>query len=47
MSDGEEPSFEMILEIRNAGDQAFLKSLLEAEGIVYFMLISTMPCPCG
>ena len=37
MSDGEEPSFEMILEIRNAGDQAFIKSLLDAEGIVYFM----------
>jgi hypothetical protein len=29
--------FEPILEIRNAGDQAFIKSLLDAENIVYFM----------
>jgi hypothetical protein len=29
--------FELILEVRNAGDQAFIKSLLDAEGIVYFM----------
>jgi hypothetical protein len=29
--------FDLILEIRNAGDQAFLKSLLDAEGFVYFM----------
>jgi len=29
--------FELIMEIRNAGDQAFLKSLLDAEGIVYLM----------
>ncbi len=29
--------FELILEIRNAGDQAFLKSLLDAEGFVYFL----------
>ncbi len=33
-SDGE---FELVMEIRNAGDQAFLISLLEAEGIVYYM----------
>jgi hypothetical protein len=29
--------FELILEVRNAGDQAFIKSLLDAEGIAYFM----------
>lgn len=29
--------FEPILEIRNAGDQAFIKSLLEAEAIVYYI----------
>lgn len=29
--------FELIMEIRNAGDQAFLKSLLESAGIVYYM----------
>jgi hypothetical protein len=27
--------YEVILEIRNAGDQAFIKSLLEAEGIAF------------
>ncbi len=29
--------FEWVLDVRNAGDQAFIKSLLDSEGIVYFM----------
>ena len=29
--------YEFIFEIHNAGDQAFLKSLLDAEGITYFI----------
>jgi len=29
--------YEMVLEVRNAGDQAFIKSILEAEGIDYFI----------
>jgi hypothetical protein len=29
--------FELILEIHNAGDQSFLKSLLDSEGIVYYI----------
>jgi hypothetical protein len=29
--------FEMILEISNAGDQAFLKSLLDAEDVDYYI----------
>ena len=29
--------YEMILEVLNAGDQAFLKSILDAEGIDYFI----------
>jgi hypothetical protein len=37
MSKKDTMDFEMIMEIRNAGDQAFLKSLLDAEGFVYFM----------
>ncbi len=37
MTDEDPMEFELILEIRNAGDQAFLKSMLDAEGIVYFM----------
>ena len=37
MPDHDAMDFELILEIRNAGDQAFIKSLLDAEGIVYFM----------
>ena len=37
ITDEENGAFELILEIRNAGDQAFLKSMLDAEGIVYFM----------
>lgn len=30
-------AYEFIFEIHNAGDQAFLKSLLDAEGITYFI----------
>ena len=37
MADEDPMKFELILEIRNAGDQAFLKSLLDAEGIAYYM----------
>jgi len=37
MSNEDPIQFERILEIRNAGDQAFLKSLLDAEGIVYLI----------
>jgi Putative prokaryotic signal transducing protein len=29
--------YEFIFEIHNAGDQAFLKSLLDAKGITYFI----------
>jgi hypothetical protein len=29
--------FEMVMEINNAGDQAFLRSILDAEGIDYFI----------
>lgn len=29
--------FVLIMEVRNAGDQAFVKSLLDAEGIDYFI----------
>jgi hypothetical protein len=29
--------FELIFEIHNAGDQAFLKSILDAEKITYFI----------
>jgi hypothetical protein len=29
--------FELILEVRNAGDQAFIKSLLDAEGVAYYL----------
>ena len=29
--------FEQVMEIRNAGDQAFIKSLLDSESIVYFI----------
>lgn len=31
------PDFEMMLEIQNAGDRAFLKSILDAESIDYFI----------
>ena len=31
------PEFELILEIRNSGDLAFLKSLLDAESIDYYI----------
>jgi hypothetical protein len=37
MPDRDAMDFELILEVRNAGDQAFIKSLLDAEGIVYFL----------
>ena len=30
-------AYEFIFEIHNAGDQAFLKSLLDAENITYFI----------
>ena len=29
--------YELIFEIHNAGDQAYLKSILDAEGITYFI----------
>lgn len=29
--------YELILETQNAGDQAFIKSLLDSEGITYFI----------
>jgi Putative prokaryotic signal transducing protein len=49
-SGGDEPmpskptlyDFEMILEINNAGDQAFLRSILDAEGIDYFIQGATV-----
>jgi len=31
------PDFTMVLEIHNAGDRVFLRSLLDAEGIDYFV----------
>lgn len=31
------PDFEPVLEIHNAGDRVFLRSLLDAEGIDYFI----------
>ena len=37
MPDQDTMDFKLILEVRNAGDQAFIKSLLDAEGIVYYM----------
>lgn len=37
MPDQDAMGFELILEVRNAGDQAFIKSLLDAEGISYLM----------
>lgn len=37
MKNGSRTEFELIMEIRNAGDQAFIKSLLDAEDIVYYM----------
>lgn len=37
MPDQDAIGFELILEVRNASDQAFIKSLLDAEGIVYFI----------
>lgn len=33
----ESPGFEPILEIHNAGDRVFLRSILDAEGIDYFI----------
>lgn len=29
--------YEMVLEVRNAGDHAFIQSILDAEGIDYFI----------
>ncbi len=37
MPDRDTIGFELILEVRNAGDQAFIKSLLDAEGVVYYL----------
>ena len=37
MTDREPSEFEFILEIRSTSDQVFLKSMLDAEGIVYFI----------
>jgi hypothetical protein len=37
LPDQDAMGFELILEVRNAGDQAFIKSLLDAEGISYLM----------
>ena len=34
--------FEMILEVHNAGDRVFLRSILDAEGIDYFILGETV-----
>jgi Putative prokaryotic signal transducing protein len=33
----ESPGFELVLEIHNAGDRVFLRSILDAEGIDYFI----------
>jgi hypothetical protein len=37
MKDRDTLDFEQIMDVHNAGDQAFIKSLLDSEGIVYFM----------
>jgi hypothetical protein len=37
MQDQDTMGFELIMEVRNTGDQVFIKSLLDAEGIVYYM----------
>ena len=37
MTHPDDNEFELVLEIHNAGDQAFIKSLLEAEGIDYYI----------
>jgi hypothetical protein len=37
MPDRDTMGFELILEVRNAGDQAFIKSMLDAEGIIYYL----------
>jgi len=34
--------FKMVLEIHNAGDRVFLRSILDAEGIDYFILGETV-----
>ena len=34
--------FEMVLEVHNAGDRVFLRSILDAEGIDYFILGETV-----
>lgn len=36
-SDARPTDFEMVLEIHNAGDRVFLRSILDAEGIDYFI----------
>jgi hypothetical protein len=38
----ESPAFEPVLEIHNAGDRVFLRSILDAEGIDYFILGETV-----
>jgi hypothetical protein len=37
MSNQDTMGFELIMEVRNTGDQVFIKSLLDAEGIAYYM----------
>ena len=37
MPDRDTMGFELILEVRNAGDQALIKSMLDAEGIIYYL----------
>jgi hypothetical protein len=37
VSDQNDLDFVLIMEVRNAGDQAFIKSLLDAEGVVYYI----------
>lgn len=36
-TDEQTTGFEAVLEIRNAGDRVFLRSLLDAEGIDYYI----------
>ena len=37
MTNEDRTEFELILEIRNSGDQAFIKSLLDAEAVTYYI----------